>query len=363
MLLDILIPTYKRPDRALDTIKPLLLLADTRFRIICSSNRYEPDLECLRKIDPRVSYNYFEENIGPVANIKYLISISSAQYSMYLSDEDALDATEFILFLDFLETLDENQSVVLCSVFDPPTDEFFFKIPRFLAGKSLDLGSALSLHILPHYLSGYIFRRNLVRDWHLEKYYTNSRGGVYPMLYLAIELLKEGRLGFYSKKMVLRGPAKVIKDDNFYDKKVSDMGAGQGEESGTKTYYNPYIYSASAFVRQFFFAEKQLFILKPFISRIDYFLASMNRFLHMYITISLADKVFRNTVQSIPLDCEKAFKEALYNKEVSGSLCSKLFRKSFVFPVSIGYYLAKFISINLKIAKFTLVNWRVFRHR
>ena len=94
MLLDILIPTYKRPNRVLKNIKTLLSLKDIRFRIICSSNCFEPDLETLRKIDPRVHYDYFEKNIGPVANIKELLKVSSAKYALYLSDEDTLYVTE-----------------------------------------------------------------------------------------------------------------------------------------------------------------------------------------------------------------------------------------------------------------------------
>lgn len=359
MLLDILIPTYKRPHRVLETIKTLLSAGDKRFRIICSSNCYENDLEILRKIDARVSYNYFEDNIGPVGNIKELLLASTSKYAMYLSDEDTLDLASFILFLDHLETLDENQSVILCSVFNASTERFFYKIPLFLEGHSLDLGTALTLHIFPHYLSGYVFKRQLIEDKDIENHYSNSRGGVYPMLYLGLELLKKGELGFFSKKMVLLGSAQVIKDDNFYGDINPLKEDSHSEKSNSINYYNPYIYSASAFVRQFYFAEKQLVNLKPFISQVDYFYASINRFLHMYISIALADKVFRNTKHSISRDCEIAFQEALKDREVSGSIYSKLFRKTFKFPVSIGYYLAKMISISIKISKYMLVVWRL----
>ena len=363
MLLDILIPTYKRPHIVLETIKTLISLEDKRFRIICSSNCYENDLEVLRKIDKRVSYDYFENNIGPVGNIKQLLLASTSKYAMYLSDEDTLDLSSLILFLDFLEKLDENHSVILCSVFNTSTNQYLFKIPSFLKGRTLDLGSALSFHIFPHYLSGYVFKRKLVEVRDIQHYYTDSRGGVYPMLYLAIELLKKGKLGFFYSKMVLQGSARVIKNDDFYDQKYLSKENTNRKESNAINYYNSYIYSASAFVRQFYFAEKQLESIKPFISKIDYLYASMNRFLHMYISIALADKVFRNTTHSISQDCEIAFQEALKNKEVSGSLFSKLFRKTFNFPVTIGYYIAKMTSISIKLSKYILVNWRLLRQK
>ena len=279
MLLDILIPTYKRPERVLSSIRNILSSDSKSFRIICVSNCYEPNLACLYDIDSRVIYNYNEENIGPVANIKNLLAMSTAKYSLYLSDEDTLDPDELKEFLFFLEKLADNVAAVVCSVFESSFARFSVKIPSYLDNRNVDLGFVLTSHVLPHYLSGYVFRRDLINNRLLDKCYTNSQGGVYPMLQLALELIKENKLSFYSRKFVLQGPAKVVIKDDFYNDAAQGVAEDEAEKS--KVFFNPFIYSAYGFARQFYLMEKQICELRPFISFADYLFASVNRFLHM----------------------------------------------------------------------------------
>lgn len=351
-----MIPTYKRPERVLDAITTLISSTDKRFNVICSSNCYEPDLEFLRGGDQRVFYSFFEENRGPVANIKKLIEVSTAKYSMYLSDEDTVSTVGFTQFLDFLEALDDDQHVVLCSIFDNAKNEFFFEIPPFLAERSLTLGPALCLDILPYYLSGYVYRRDMIRQSYLEQYFTESRGGVYPQRYLAIELLKTSRLAFYNGDLVLLGRPQPIYDDDFYND-ASRFDSTRPPES--EQYYNPFIYSASAFARQFYFGESQLFHLRTALLKSDYAFASVRYVLRMYISISLADEEFKNTVHSIRVDCDTAFQEALSRKEFSGSPYGKLFKKLCSAPPALGFQVARVCLSLIRIATSILVRLRV----
>ena len=69
-VLEILIPTYNRPESAKAAIESVLACDDDRLTVRCNSNGFEPSLEKYRDNYARVNYDSFESNKGPNSNIK-----------------------------------------------------------------------------------------------------------------------------------------------------------------------------------------------------------------------------------------------------------------------------------------------------
>ena len=69
------------------------------------------------------------------------------------------------------------------------------------------------------------------------------------------------------------------------------------------------------------------------------------------------DKVFKNTSNSIAVDCEQAYKAALQSGEYSHSWCA-IFRKSCGIRVSLGSFLAKFAMTLVKGLRYIVVRLR-----
>ena len=87
------IPCYNRPDGLASTIDNMLAQSHTNWRVLISDNG-SPDAR-VRQIgmaaadaDPRISYHRHEENLGAVANFRFLIDRADAPLFMWASDDD-----------------------------------------------------------------------------------------------------------------------------------------------------------------------------------------------------------------------------------------------------------------------------------
>ena len=66
-MLDILIPTYKRPDTVINTITKILSTNDNRIKIYCNSNGIEEKLEHFKyHEDSRLIYSNFEKSCSSI---------------------------------------------------------------------------------------------------------------------------------------------------------------------------------------------------------------------------------------------------------------------------------------------------------
>lgn len=89
-VLEVLIPTYGRPESATVAIESVLVCNDERISVRCNSNGYEPLLEKYRDYDQRLIYDCFPQNRGFQENLLHLYKNTNAKFSMLLSDEDRL---------------------------------------------------------------------------------------------------------------------------------------------------------------------------------------------------------------------------------------------------------------------------------
>ena len=161
ILLEVLIPTFNRPQSAQAAIQTILDAHDPRIAVRCHSNQPEHDLEAFCLQHDCVAYGSFPKNRGPGVNSIGLYMGAKAKFCMLLSDEDRLHSQGIPQFLDYLEALPENCNVITCSVADSNTGKAYYNIPALnrrlttLAGYT-NLSSST-------YMSGYTFRTELVQ--------------------------------------------------------------------------------------------------------------------------------------------------------------------------------------------------------
>jgi glycosyltransferase involved in cell wall biosynthesis len=335
VLLDVLIPTYKRSARVMRSIESLLSVDDGRVNIICSSNCFEPKLERLKGLDARVKYSYFDENRGAIGNLLYLLKSSTARYSMLLSDEDELLTDGVVPFLNYLETLDEFYSdiqVIVCSVLAENRKYHFLKYSNILRDKKLDISHALAMNILPKYMSGYVYRNSEVRSSALDKSHVCTQGNAYPHIALALNLLAKGYFTVFNDLLVAKGSEILVDNDDYYRQLAREderhhcdnVAATKVKSRAPKA--NSYFYSAEGHARQFYFLEYRLNELKIFIPGRHYIAASLQHFLSMYISVALSEYNLQNSRRGLVLDCEDAYQASLEDGEFSDSFFAKNFR-------------------------------------
>ena len=120
-LLALGIPTYKRPDYAISSLKDAISL-DTYDEIILSCNSFEPLIEkFINSLEnkEKIVYKLQKENVGLSQNYSDIIKLTSCDYVHIISDEDHLiqdnvqdfhsflgQNNDFSLFL--VSALDEN---------------------------------------------------------------------------------------------------------------------------------------------------------------------------------------------------------------------------------------------------------------
>ena len=334
-LLDVLIPTYKRSARVLRTIESLLSVKDQRINVICSSNCFEPDLEKLRGSDSRITYSFFDVNRGAMGNFLYLLTSSTAQYCMLLSDEDELLTDAIVPFLNHLEYLNETKSdvqIIMCSVLAECKKEYFLRYPNIFQTKKLNINDALALSVLPNYMSGYVYRNSEIKSKVINDSLVYTKGNAYPMVTLALNLLNEGYLTVFNDPLVVKGSEMFVEDDEHYAQLARGEGQNQNDLANVRSArvhapkVNSYFYSANAYARQFYFFENRLNCIRNDLNRRHYIACSLQHFLSMYISVALSETMLKNSIRGVALDCEDAFHDSLTKGEFSGSYCSKMFR-------------------------------------
>ena len=127
-LLEVLIPTFNRPEAAIRAIKSVLSIDDPRIRVRCNSNGREPTLEHFCSQHPNVYFDKFDINLGPEANVHKLLSEATSEFVMLLADEDSLDTAGSKQLLDFLAELRSDCHVVSCAVYDTENDRFDYNL-------------------------------------------------------------------------------------------------------------------------------------------------------------------------------------------------------------------------------------------
>ena len=138
-LLEVLIPTFNRPDAAIRAIKSVLSIDDPRIKVRCNSNGREATLEHFCSQHPNVYYDSFEVNLGPEANIHKLLSEATSEFVMLLTDEDSLDIAGSKQLLDFLAESRSDCHVVSCAVYDTEDDRYYYNVGEALHGKYVNL--------------------------------------------------------------------------------------------------------------------------------------------------------------------------------------------------------------------------------
>lgn len=252
-VLEVLIPTYRRPAAAIGAIDSVLCSADLRVGVFCHSNGLEPELETAAASRPALRYACFPENRGAVANFRKILEDSQADFVLFLSDEDRVDATQLAGFIDFLSQ--GQYGFVFCSVVESSGANYFSVAA--LRGEALSPTDLLVLFpIDPTYLSGYCFRRDLLTDEVLRETFEDHEANVYPHLLLRNAIASRARIGLFAPGMVIKGAEANTGGDSH-----AHLGGHESISSSPTARQqplNPRIYGEGARARQFYYLVPRL---------------------------------------------------------------------------------------------------------
>lgn len=355
--LEILIPTYGRPESAAEAIKSCLSTDDPRISVRCNSNGIEPSLELFRYYDPRLIYDCFETNRGVHANFYHLLSKSPARFCMLLSDEDRLDPTMIKHFLDYLDTCPETIQVISCSIFDSTENKYYRQLNWIAKNVDVNLNAQLSLQLIPTYMSGLVFCNKGLMSIELKKYLSPSLGNAYPHLDIANFLLTKGCMRFYNNKLVLKGADQQIGGDGCSHRTQNKPAVPDNLD------LNPMVYGPRARARQFYYRDQLICQLRPNLKTFYFYLAKLNNFVSHSRTIIKSSKVV--IIEPGVLwanEVKIALLEAKNHSEYVDSIATKLFAKSLALPPKIRSGTLFFLRLLLqsldKFTKFiTFRNW------
>lgn len=252
-LLEVLIPTYRRPLNAISAIDSVLSCGDTRVGVFCHSNGIEPELESAAALRPALRYNFFSENQGAVVNFSKILEDSRAKYVMLLSDEDRIDIKKLEAFLDLLRQ--EKYGFVFCSVLEN-SGANYYSLEAF-RGVSLSLEDLLIFFTIdPTYMSGYCFRRDLLTKEVIRDAFQNNEANVYPHLLLRNAIAGLAPIGLFTPGLIIKGEEANTGGDSH-----SHMGSKKIDTSlilKSRRLLNPLIYGETARVRQFYYLAPRL---------------------------------------------------------------------------------------------------------
>ena len=317
--LEILIPTYGRPESAMVAIRSCLANSDSRLSVRCNSNGYEPSLEKFRNLESRLTYDCFAENRGANANFAYLLQATNARFSMLLSDEDRVDPLAMTEFLDFLDACPDSINVVSCSIFDLTSNRYYSR-PNRLCEVDLDLSAVAALPIIPTYMSGIVFSVIELAKLDLTKLFAASMGNAYAHLDISRVLLVTGYLRIFRPYFVLKG------------KDIKEGGDGYSHRHSRKPEVagnldlNPLVYGPMARARQFYYWENNISNLRRHVGLASYVLSKLNVFVFFAEAVSVSNIV---TVVdhgvSIRAETKLAVEKAKSSSEFSRSGVAYLF--------------------------------------
>lgn len=336
--LEILIPTFGRPESAAQAIESCLTNPDNRLSVRCNSNGYEPSLEKFKNYDTRLTYNCFGSNKGVRANILYLLQTTEARFCMLLSDEDRIESSAVTKFLDYLDSCPESIKVVTCSIFDRQNDCFYFLPNRRIAHADLDLNATLALSIIPTYISGLVFSvADLVR-LNLSELFTPSLGNAYPHLDVSKYLLINGFLRIYSQYFVLKGMDIHEGGDGYSHRKSRQSGVLGNLD------LNPLVYGPKARARQFYYSDNKLSGFRRSMGIVSYCMAKLSSF-NFFAGAVLSSRTITILDQSVTISSEVklALSEAKQFNEYSGSVLAYLFYPFIQPPTLFKLILLKFL--------------------
>lgn len=297
-VLEVLIPTYGRPQAAIGAIHSVLACEDPRIGVFCHSNGLEPELEAAVFQRERVRFGSFPENRGMVANFRKVLADSEAEYVLYLSDEDRLDPRLLSSFVDFLACA--SHSFVLCSILEN-TGANYFSVAA-LQGETLSLSDLLLLFpIDPTYLSGYCFRRDLLTEDALTAAFEEHEANVYPHVMLRNAIVNEGTVGLFAPPMVRKGAEANTGGDSHAHLPLTARADATAPARAVLP-LNPRTYGESARAKQFYYLlprlKRDAASLSPW-KRSYAKLYVLSAWLHM---TSEAHKHVASDARSAPLD-------------------------------------------------------------
>jgi hypothetical protein len=252
-ILEILIPTYRRPQAAIGAIDSVLRGAsDGQIGVFCHSNGVELELEAAAVSSPVLRYGCFPENRGAVANFRKILEDSNAEYVLFLSDEDRIDSKQLAGFIEFLTN--GQYSFVCCSIVETSGANYFSVAA--LKDETLSSEDLLSLFpIDPTYLSGYCFRRDLLTAELLKEVFEDHGANVYPHLLLRNAVARYGRIGIFAPGMILKGVEANSGGDS-HAHLTSDQSNSLAQTR--RQSLNPSIYGEGARALQFYYLVPRL---------------------------------------------------------------------------------------------------------
>ena len=356
-LLEVLIPTFNRPEAAIRAIKSVLSLDDPRIKVRCNSNGREATLEHFCSQHPNVYFDSFEVNLGPQANVHTVLSEATSEFVMLLTDEDFLDIAGSKQLLDFLAESRSDCHVVSCAVYDTEDDRYYYNVGEGSHGKYVNLPGFTILSSTT-YMSGYIWRTSLLSDLDLGLLMgVNEQGSDGPVFnaYAHIDisqlLLTAGTCRLYMEKCVCKGAQISTGGHAFAHRTVAP------EADQNNLGLNPYVYGPYARVRQFFYRELVLTQLKDHFPALAYIVAEAHLYTFFFERLICSPQVVifeeEMTIQS---EAVKAIADAQAAGHVSGSTLSKLFSDSILRTTSeaeIAYEKLSALKTNLP-ANFTV---------
>jgi hypothetical protein len=280
-LLEILIPTYRRPQAAIAAIDSVIASADPRVAVACHSNGPDAELERAATDRPRLRYGSFPENRGAIANFRKMLEDSSADYVLFLSDEDQVDHAHLAGFLDFLSS--RQHGFVFCNVVES-TGLKYFSISPF-RGETLTARDLLVLFTIhPTYISGYCYRRDLLTSGVIRESFELNDANVYPHLLLRNAIASRASIGLFAENIVVKGQEANAGGDSHAHVKQS----ATEQQAHARRLLNPRIYGESARARQFYYL----------VPRLDKDLASLSAFQRAFVRFYVLSAWLKITIDA-----------------------------------------------------------------
>jgi|SaaInlStandDraft_1057018.scaffolds.fasta_scaffold01872_9 hypothetical protein len=328
-LLEVLIPTYGRPESAVSAIRSVLEGSDEKVSVFCHSNGHEPELEEYCLSQSRVRYGSFVENRGPHHNGYTILSGTVGKFCMILSDEDRLDASQLSGLLELLETLRSDCNLVSCAVYSDEESRYSYGVES-IHKRYVSLAGFTIISASP-YMSGFVYRSQPLSQLDLRdllgltaRYPDGAPYNQYSHLDISQRLLINGSCCFYHSPLVRMGRT-IRTGGNAYSHKSHEL---EVEGDGNLD-LNPDVYGAYARVRQYLYRDLLLSSLQPYFPATSYVIASAKLCKFFYERLFAVSAVVRlHEKYDFRSEFLKALGDAQLEGHISGSPFSRMFSDS-----------------------------------
>jgi len=213
--LQILLPTYSRPNRAIEAIKACLDIDSSEISVFCHSNGADDMLSNFTESinDERLIYGYFDANRGALKNIKHLIMHSDADYVMLLSDEDKVISSGIIRLINDLKSYASMGITISCGhvalIDESNVSDIDSKVQSDYNQSVLGLqGINHALYfwgMLPGYVSGVLFSKEHLQRIDIDAVFCPGRSNSYPHINIKWRLMAYGLYYIADYPCVLKG--------------------------------------------------------------------------------------------------------------------------------------------------------------